>query len=141
VFPQFHDIYQQANLHKSYGYLGSQKGKTFNQTLEMALQSNSELIQIATWNDYGEGTMIEPTKEFAYRHLERLQSLFSNDKKISYTPSDLRLPINLYQLRKHYNGNKEITAQLNRVSTLLFESKAKEATRILLKYIPALIQK
>ncbi|MEC7862418.1 MAG: glycoside hydrolase family 71/99-like protein [Verrucomicrobiota bacterium] len=141
VFPQFHDIYQQANLHKSYGYLGSQKGKTFNQTLEMALQSNSELIQIATWNDYGEGTMIEPTKEFAYRHLERLQSLFFNDKKISYTPSDLRLPINLYQLRKHYNGNKEITAQLNRASTLLFESKAKEATRILLKYIPALIQK
>ncbi|MDB4711104.1 glycoside hydrolase family 99-like domain-containing protein [Verrucomicrobiales bacterium] len=48
VFPQFHDIYQQAGVHKSYGYLGSQKGKTFDQTLEVALKSNSELIQIAT---------------------------------------------------------------------------------------------
>ena len=141
VFPQFHDIYQQAAVHKSYGYLGSQNGKTFDQTLEMALQSNSELIQIATWNDYGEGTMIEPTKEFAYLYLERLQSLFLNDKKFSYTPSDLRLPINLYQLRKHYKGNKEITAQLNRASKLLFSAKAQEATKILLKYLPDLIQK
>ncbi len=141
VFPQFHDIYQQAGAHKSYGYLGSQNGKTFDQTLEMALQSNSELIQIATWNDYGEGTMIEPTKEFAYLYLERLQSLFLNDKKFSYTPSDLRLPVNLYQLRKHYEGNNEITAQLNRASKLLFSAKAQEATKILLKYLPDLIQK
>ena len=141
VLPQFHDIYQQAGAHKSYGYLGSQKGKTFDQTLEMALQSNSELIQIATWNDYGEGTMIEPTKEFAYRYLERLQRLFLNDKNFSYTPSDLRLPVNLYQLRKHYEGNNEITAQLNRASKLLFSAKAQEATKILLKYLPDLIQK
>ncbi len=141
VFPQFHDIYQQAGAHKSYGYLGSQNGKTFDQTLEMALQSDSKLIQIATWNDYGEGTMIEPTKEFAYLYLERLQSLFLNDKKFSYTPSDLRLPVNLYQLRKHYEGNNEITAQLNRASKLLFSSKAQEATKILLKYLPNLIQK
>ncbi len=141
VFPQFHDIYQQAGAHKSYGYLGSQNGKTFDQTLEMALQSDSKLIQIATWNDYGEGTMIEPTKEFAYLYLERLQSLFLNDKNFSYTPSDLRLPVNLYQLRKHYEGNNEITAQLNRASKLLFSSKAQEATKILLKYLPNLIQK
>ncbi|MDE0570765.1 MAG: glycoside hydrolase family 71/99-like protein [Verrucomicrobiales bacterium] len=141
VFPQFHDIYQQAGVHKSYGYLGSQKGKTFDQTLEAALKSNSELIQIATWNDYGEGTMIEPTKEFTYRYLERIQRLFLNDNNFSYIPSDLRLPVNLYQLRKHYEGNKEITAQLNRASKLLFEFKAQEATKILLKYIPALTQK
>ena len=141
MFPQFHDIYQQAGVHKSYGYLGSQKGKTFDQTLEAALKSNSELIQIATWNYYGEGTMIEPTKEFTYRYLERIQRLFLNDNNFSYIPSDLRLPVNLYQLRKHYEGNKEITAQLNRASKLLFEFKAQEATKILLKYIPALTQK
>ncbi len=26
-----------------------------------------------TWNDYGEGTMIEPTKEFGYGFLNTLQ--------------------------------------------------------------------
>ena len=138
VFPQFHDIYQQAGVHKSYGYLDPQGGETFDQTLEMALQSNSELIQIATWNDYGEGTMIEPTKEFAYRYLERLQRLFLNDKTFSYGPNDLRSPVNLYQLRKHYSGNKKITAQLNRASKSLFDSKIEEANKILHRYIPAI---
>ena len=104
----------------------------------MALQSNSELIQIATWNDYGEGTMIEPTKEFAYRYLERLQRLFLNDKTFSYGPNDLRSPVNLYQLRKHYSGNKKITAQLNRASKSLFDSKIEEANKILHRYIPAI---
>ena len=141
VFPQFHDIYHQASVHKSYGYLDPEGGKTFDQTLEMALQSDSKLIQIATWNDYGEGTMIEPTKEFAYRYLERLQRLFLTDKTFSYGPNDLRLPVHLYQLRKHYEGNKQISAQLNRASRLLFESKVQGANKILLRYIPALSQK
>lgn len=141
VFPQFHDIYHQAGVHKSYGYLDPEGGKTFDQTLEMALQSDSKLIQIATWNDYGEGTMIEPTKEFAYRYLERLQRLFLTDKTFSYGPNDLRLPVHLYQLRKHYEGNKQISAQLNRASRLLFESKVQGANKILLRYIPALSQK
>jgi len=90
VFPKFHDIYQQAGVHKSYGYLDDQSGKTFDQTLELAWQSNSELIQIATWNDYGEGTIIEPTKEFAYRYLESLQRRFAANKKFAHTPIDLR---------------------------------------------------
>ena len=134
VFPQFHDIYQQAGAHKSYGYLDSQKGKTFDQTLQMALKSNSKLIQIATWNDYGEGTMIEPTTEFAYEYLEKLQSLFKENKKFSFNSSDLRLPVNLYQLRKHYEGNKEINADLNVASKLLFDSKTNEAKKILKRY-------
>ena len=106
MFPQFHDIYQQAGVHKSYGYLDPQGGKTFDQTLEMALQSNSELIQIATWNDYGEGTMIEPTKEFAYRYLERLQRLFLSDKTFSYGPNDLRSPVNLLKNQMGPNSMK-----------------------------------
>ncbi len=133
VFPKFHDIYQEAGVHKSYGYLDDQDGKTFEQTLQLAWQSNSPLIQIATWNDYGEGTMIEPTKEFAYRYLESLQRRFAANEKFAYAPIDLRLPIILYQLRKHYTGNKELTAQLNHTSKLLFASKTAEANPLLLR--------
>ena len=133
IFPKFHDIYQEAGVHKSYGYLDDQDGKTFEQTLQLAWQSNSPLIQIATWNDYGEGTMIEPTKEFAYRYLESLQRRFAANGKFAYTPIDLRLPIMLYQLRKHYTGNKELTAQLSHASKLLFASKTAEANPLLLR--------
>ena len=31
------------------------------------------MIQIAIWNDYGEGTVIEPTKTFEYQYLEEVQ--------------------------------------------------------------------
>ena len=133
VFPKFHDIYQEAGGHKSYGYLDDQDGKTFEQTLQLAWQSNSPLIQIATWNDYGEGTMIEPTKEFAYGYLESLQRRFAANGKFAYTPIDLRLPIILYQLRKHYTGNKELTAQLSHASKLLFASKTAQAKPLLLR--------
>ena len=133
VFPKFHDIYQEAGVHKSYGYLDDQGGKTFEQTLQLAWQSNSPLIQIATWNDYGEGTMIEPTKEFACRYLESLQRRFAANGKFAYTPIDLRLPIILYLLRKHYTGNKELTAQLSHASKLLFASKIAEAKPLLLR--------
>ena len=133
VFPKFHDIYREAGVHKSYGYLDDQSGKTFDQTLELAWQSNSGLIQIATWNDYGEGTLIEPTKEFAYRYLETLQRKFAATGKFAYTPWDLRLPIMLHQLRKHHASNKEITAQFNHASKLLFASRTTEAKMLLMK--------
>jgi hypothetical protein len=133
VFPKFHDIYQQAGVHKSYGYLDDQSGKTFEQTLDLAWKSNSELIQVATWNDYGEGTIIEPTKEFAYRYLESIQRRFRSDKKFAHTPQDLRLPVMLYQLRKHNTGNKKVTAQLNHASKLLFASRSAEAKNLLLQ--------
>ena len=107
--------------------------KTFDQTLELAWQSNSELIQIATWNDYGEGTMIAPTKEFAYRYLESLQRKFAANKKFAYTSWDLRLPIMLHQLRKQYTGNKQHTVQLESVSKLLFASRTAEAKTLLMK--------
>jgi hypothetical protein len=73
VFAQFHDIYESAGVHKSYGFLDAQGVKTFELTLDMAFRSNCELIQLVTWNDYGEGTMIEPTLEFGYRYLEIIQ--------------------------------------------------------------------
>ena len=72
VFPKFHDIYREAGLHDSYGYLDDQNGQTFEQTLNRAWHGKARIIQIATWNDFGEGTIIEPTQEFGYRYLESL---------------------------------------------------------------------
>ena len=133
VFPKFHDIYKEAGTRASYGYLDDQGGKTFEQTLELAWKSNSGLIQIATWNDYGEGTMIEPTKEFAYRYLESIQRRFAADKKFAYTPWDLRLPMMLHQLRKHHAGNRGVTAELNQASKLLFASRTGEVKTLLMQ--------
>ena len=100
----------------------------------MALKSSSEIIQVATWNDYGEGTMIEPTKEFGYRYLEFLQAYYIKNHEHPFHKNDLQLPIRLYQLRKKYQNNKSISRELDQASLFLFDSKIKEARDILIKH-------
>lgn len=98
AYAEFYDIYGQARG-KSYGYLDYAGGKTFNLTLKAALLAYPDIIQIATWNDYGEGTGIEPTIQHGYEELEVLQNLRKNYADgFSYVPLDLRAPIELYKI-------------------------------------------
>lgn len=73
AFPGYHDFYREAHQGKSYGFIHDREGVTFQKTLDQAFQSKAPIIQIATWNDYGEGTVIEPTQEAGHRYLEILQ--------------------------------------------------------------------
>lgn len=98
VYSGFNDIYAQAGG-KSYGHLDDYEGKTFNLTLKAALKANPNIIQVATWNDYGEGTIIEPTVENGYRELESLQNMQKQfDSSFKYSTVDLRAPITLYKI-------------------------------------------
>ena len=125
AFPGFRDIYKQAQLHDSYGSIDPRNGQTFAETFAMAQDSNSSIIQIATWNDYGEGTVIEPTKESGYRYLELVQK--NAEARLPYGPKDLRLPVMLYQLKKRYAQNPEQMKQLQKAIDLLFTGKCTEA--------------
>lgn len=124
AFPGFHDIYSQAGLRPSYGFIGDRDGATFRDSLEMALESDSKLIQIATWNDYGEGTVIEPTDKLGYRYLEMVQKE-AGPKGASL--EDLRLPALLYRLRKQRNGAPE----LDEAAEALFAMDPVKAAEIL----------
>ena len=129
VFPGFHDIYKEAKLHDSYGYIDDRGGKTFSETLSLAKNSKSQIIQIATWNDYGEGTMIEPTAKHGYRYLEELQKSFPQGD--GFTAEDLRLPVRLYLLQKKLSSNESQRTELGQVSDLLFAGKCGDAKRVL----------
>lgn len=129
AFPGFHDIYKEAGLHDSYGFIDDRDGVTFSETMELAQQSRSPIIQIATWNDYGEGTVIEPTVNKGYRYLEVLQRSLAPGS--GYTADDLRLPVELYKLKKQVGQNPAQVSQLQRASGLLFAGKCQEARLVL----------
>lgn len=129
VFPGFKDIYREAGVHDSYGAIEHRRGETFAETLEMALQSGVPIIQIATWNDYGEGTVIEPTRSQGYRYLEQLQRQSPSAR--GRNVADLRLPVVLYQLRKRSAGDAAINADLNRAAAELFSARCGEAEAVL----------
>ncbi len=102
AFPRFIDIYAKAQVNDGYTRIEDDGGMTFQSTIDHAFAANSRLIQIATWNDWGEGTQIEPSKEFGYRDLEVLQKSRRNHVDASFKPhsADLRIPYQLWRLRR-----------------------------------------
>jgi hypothetical protein len=125
AFPRFHDIYAQAGVGLSYGYLDDQSGNTLRETLSRAMTNSSAIIQIATWNDFGEGTVIEPTvvgneptTEYGYTDLGIIQDFRRQylDASFPYHTNDLTLAFRLYNLRELYgNSNPVVSSELDRV--------------------------
>ena len=137
VFAQFHDYYSQAEHQKSHGSLAANDGDTFDVTLSRAIQSKAKFVQIATWNDFGEGTMIEPTREFGFSFLEKIQNqlkpMSSNGKPLK--PKDLRLPVSAYlaqklaekKLKSRPDLLAKLDSQFSRVSQLLVQRNCERA--------------
>ena len=61
--------------------------------------SGSPIIQLATWNDFGEGTCIEPTREYGYRYLEAIQDARRKFPDEPFALSSGRPPAPLPNLR------------------------------------------
>ena len=128
AFPRFLDIYAEANVHESWGRIDDHRGTTFKTSIEQTLPTASTLIQIATWNDWGEGTMIEPSHEFGYRDLEILQETRrkQKDSRFSATASDLRLPRQLLQLRRKTTSPEQVK-QLDRIAEFIAAGELSQA--------------
>lgn len=101
AFPRFDDFYREAGVSAGYGKIPDADGRTYSTTLADAIGRGAPIVQVATWNDWGEGTQIEPSTEFGYRDLETTQRARRKiDPKFSFAAADLRLPMRLYELRK-----------------------------------------
>ena len=117
AFPRFHDIYTQAGIGSSYGCLDDANGNTLIDTLSRAMTNNSAIVQIVTWNDFGEGTITEPALDYGYRDLGIVQNLRRQylDPRFSYHTNDLAMAFRLYSLRRQYGTSPVISAELDRV--------------------------
>jgi hypothetical protein len=133
VFPGFHDIYQEAGVGPSYGYLDAQDGKTFEPTFQKALERDADIIQVVTWNDYGEGTNIEPTLEYGTQYLEMVQRIRQEivDEESTYTSEDLEVPFQIYQLRKQHRLDSQVNQQLDQAVLAVLAGKTEFAREIL----------
>lgn len=117
AFPRFHDIYAQAGVGASFGCLDDANGSTLANTLSRAMTNKSAIVQLVTWNDFGEGTVIEPTLDYGYRDLGIVQNLRRQylDSAFPYHTNDLAMAFRLYNLRRQYDSNPAIAAELNRI--------------------------
>jgi len=129
AFPRFHDIYQSQDGRNHLGYLGDHHGDTLTETLSRALTNSSPVVQIVTWNDFGEGSMVEPTDEYGYRDLSIIQNLRRQylQPDFPYHTNDLGIALRFYQLRRQFATNAVVSADLDQIFTNLVSGKVDTA--------------
>ncbi|HEX4263969.1 MAG TPA: glycoside hydrolase family 71/99-like protein [Verrucomicrobiae bacterium] len=135
-FPRFHDIYQQAGVRDYWGYLGDKQGDILRATLGRALTNSSAMAQVVTWNDFGEGTMVEPTVEYGYRDLQIIQEhrRLYMDHNFSYKTNDLELAARLFNLRSRYATNNAVKPKLDAVFNAVVANDLPGARRQLAEF-------
>lgn len=127
AFPRFHDFYEEGGWGDSYGYVDPDEGQTFLNTLNKAADREVDNLQLVTWNDFGEGTVIEPTQEYEFLNLQQLQEFTG----VSYRLPELQLIHQYYLKKKELKGNTEAEATLEKVFKCLCELDVENATELM----------
>ena len=120
VYSAFDDAYD-----THYGFIDYDNGAVFDLTWKSIAAFNPQIIQIATWNDYGEGTIIEPTMERGYRELEYIQDRIQEwDSSFAFTKEDLRWPLEFYRLRYAQTASSAQETAIKAATAALFNGNA-----------------
>lgn len=126
AYPGFKDFYAQGGGGAAIGWtIEHNNGATLDETLSLAKNANLNYLQLITWNDFGEGTMFEPTTEFGYTYVEKVKA-FSGVKN---TESFFAEISKLYNLRIQKKGNADAQKKLDQAFNYFVSmqpAKAKE---------------
>ncbi len=110
AYPGFQDFYAQGGGGASLGWtIDYKNGVTLDETLQKAKNANMNYVQLVTWNDFGEGTMIEPTNEFGYKHLETVK----NFSGVGGYANAFESISKQYELRVKYKNNSSAQESLD----------------------------
>jgi hypothetical protein len=101
AYPGFKDFYAEGGGTSLGWTIDYKDGATLDETLQKAKTAGMNYLQLVTWNDFGEGTMIEPTNEFGFKHLETIKS-FAGITSYSNVFADIS---RLYEYRLKYKAN------------------------------------
>ena len=112
AYPGFIDYYSQGGWQDDIHWvIDHNNGTTLDETLQKSLDAGVDYLQLVTWNDFGEGTIIEPTLEFEYDYLDKIKThagVSGNNLAFSHI-------YKLYQLRKQFKSNETVQKKLDQV--------------------------
>jgi glycoprotein endo-alpha-1,2-mannosidase len=127
AYPRFHDFYEEGGWGESYGYVDDQDGATLEATLLKAKERNAKYVQLVTWNDFGEGTVIEPTLDEGFSSLQAIQQFTG----VSYGLEELELIHMYYLKKKELKGDPEAVIALEKIFQCLCDLEVAEAKELM----------
>ena len=95
------------------------------------------MVDIVTWDDWGEATVIEPTLEYGVEYLEITRKYAAEFKGIEANTASLELPGWIYKIRKT-TTDKAILDKMAEASELIAKGKFDEAEAIVKPYVASL---
>jgi hypothetical protein len=130
AYPGFKDYYIQGGWTTNHlNWEIDVSALTLRDRLNLIKNLNSDVVQIQTFNDFGEGTMMEPTVEFGFTFLNELQKFTG----VSYTTRELELVYKYYVLRTKYKSTVT-DSQTKEIFNFLITLKVDEAETLINKY-------
>ncbi len=105
AMPGFKDHYKESGVGTGYTTYDRENGNLFDRQLTAAKSAGLRWLQVSTWNDYGEGTTIEPTQEYGYQPLVQLQKFTG----VTYTQANLELIDRWYRVRVTKPNDARVT--------------------------------
>jgi hypothetical protein len=134
AYPGFDDFYKEGGTDTVIGFeIPHDDGQTLTDVLDLAAKYSASMdyLQLATFNDFGEGTMFEPTTQTGFSYLQQVQKFTG----VPYTEAELQLVYELFLARKEYAGDPAAQKLLDQVSSDLTALQIDEARRHL-KSVP-----
>lgn len=94
------------------------------------MTNSSAIVQIVTWNDFGEGSMVEPTEQYGYRDLGIVQDFRRQylDPGFACNTNDLAMALRFYNLRRQSSSNPVLSAKLDHVFADIVSGQIKAAS-------------
>lgn len=114
-------------------------GDRFKTCWEMSITNKVDMVQLVTWNDWNEGSQIEPADTYGYQYLELNKKYSAQYKGIQDTVpnSALRIPLKIYQARKatakltNARQKAKLTAKLDQARDALLAGEYDKAARLI----------
>ncbi|MGE9290903.1 MAG: hypothetical protein ACQKBT_07935, partial [Puniceicoccales bacterium] len=89
--------------------ISSERGPAMlKKTLEIAVEGEPEVIQLVTWNDFNEGTALEPSTRFGFELLDQLELFIAECKGRESDLEDNRIPLRDYLKSANPNQLEEV---------------------------------
>lgn len=138
AYPGFVDYYKEGKSGDGYFKIPHYEGATLDSTLNLALANKDkiDMLQLVTFNDFGEGTIFEPTLETGFTYLNKIQKFTGVD----YNVDDLKLVYKLYTFRKAYINDLKVQSKLDEISKCIADLKLKEAENLFNQILMSLDQ-